>query len=275
MNDRLKQTLGLAGFLAVSLVPACAELRLEFDPEELAVRADIADQPLQVWLRNTGSETVPILGGTLHVQIVGDDPSGGAPRLSGIDFHQAWGSLFRSDNATLTRIEHGPSLWSAVVITQPESMPVEVWIPPFGILPLVTVKIDTTGITPRPGGWRLRMAQTPEGDSILDRIDPEDRSVILPIRMRVEEALLGIRSASPTEAMTVKTQQGGALEIEFPIPTSGSVTLQSCRDLAEGVWLNVDQMPSSSGSRLRWTLSPETADERVFFRIVTSELKLP
>lgn len=271
MRKHLKTCLGWIGIGSALLVPASAELRLEVDPEDLVLQPETDGQTLVVWLRNTGPETVPVLGGTVHIQIVDGDPSQAAPRLGGLRFAETEETLFRSDNATLTRVEKGPRMWSALIITQPESMPVEVWIPPFSRTALVTVGIDATGVPNRPGGWRLRLADTSEGGSVLDRIDPEDRAVILPIPLRVEEGPLGFQPPSVVPNPTVRSLPGGTLEIQVPIPSSGSVFLESCRDLMEGDWRKVDRVAERAATGWRWTVPADIDAAPAFFRVVTSE----
>jgi hypothetical protein len=261
---RLRKILMLAGItLALSLQ---ADLRLHLSSPAVALLHDTGGQRVTVWLENRGLERVPVLGGTFHLQ-VGDGANQG-PRITGIEFPDHPDSLFRADNANLTRIEAGPRLWSAIVITEPESLPTEAWIPPLKNIPVVTFVVDTTGITAAASPVSLRMNGTRQGDSVFDQIDPTDRGLVQTLIPEAPEHLLSLVSLVSVPQVAIRVAQGGRIRIELPTTSAKSVRLERTDSLESGRWVPIDLIPESSGGSWIWDLGDPDGDGNTFYRIV-------
>jgi hypothetical protein len=249
---------------------AHAELRLQLDPSARALSRDSARERVAVWIENTGAESVPTLGGTLHFQIEeGRDTSAG-PRIVGLALPDQVDSLFRTDNASLTLIPTGPRLWSAVVITQPESLPIEVWIPPFQRLAIATLDLDTRGVSGEASTWRLKMASTQQGDSVLDQVDPEDRAMVSTLLPVATDLTLALERPLDSLGPKVAVLGDGRIAISFPAPVSGRGRLERSTALEGQPWHPVEDSPVVSDSAWHWQLPPAGPESQAFYRIVTT-----
>ena len=265
-------SVGRAGLLAAVVVclPCSAELRLELDGSARELEAGKAGQKVVLWLENTGSEAIPVLGGTLQFQIGEGIGEVGGPRITGLQLTDQPGSLFRTDNAGVTTIEHSPWMWTALVITVPESLPTEVWIPPFQRLPIATAILDATGVSGPVQGWKVRLVGTAVGDSLFDRIDPSDRGVVVPIPASTgpEDLVLGLAVRTPV--LRMGHSEGGGMAFEFPVPNTREVHLERCGSLGQEAWRRVEATARSVGGVLRWELPEDEGSTQGFYRVVVS-----
>ena len=262
------RTLVLASVLAT--VSSRAELRLELDPAATRIPRGTKDHRVVVWLENNGLEAVPVLGGTLQVQIGTGSGESGAPRIVGLHLPDQAGSLFRTDNAALTTVERSPWMWTGLILTVPESLPTEVWVPPLQRLPIATLILDASTVSESVSGWRLLLRGTVEGDSVFDQIDPDDRGVVVPILPEAAGQVLALDAAPMVSTPSLQALGDGTMAIGFPIPATGTAHLERSASLESGVWQRLDQAPRVEGQRWRWQVSPDAGNAQMFYRIVTS-----
>jgi len=268
-----KSSAGVWPLVAVSILamtPARAELRLELDPAATRIPVGQKDHRVVVWLHNSGLEAIPVLGGTLQVQIGTGSGESGAPRIVGLHLPDQTGSLFRADNAALTTVERSPWRWTGLILTVPESLPTEVWVPPLQRLPIATVILDASALSGTVSSWRMFLRDTAEGDSVFDQIDPADRGVVVPIAPEAAEQVLALDTTPQAPSLTVQTSEDGTMSLGCPIAATGSVHLERRVSLESGVWQRLDQAPRVEGPRWRWDLAPEGGSSQMFYRIVTS-----
>jgi hypothetical protein len=254
----------------LGLFPGRAELHFRLESASTSLSPESTGQRVTVWIENQGSESVPVLGGTFHFQIEDGSEVGTGPRILGVDFPDQTPSLFRRDNASLALQAFGSRIWSAIVITQPESLPIEAWILPFQRLALATLTLATQGTAVNSSPWRLRMRGTSQGDSILDRIDPEDRGMVLSVVPVVSDMLLTLGPGTEQTGMRVGLLASGHIEISIPIPLGSEVKLERSTAIQGQPWDRVEVVPDNLGSALRWKLPPDEGVSQTFYRIVLS-----
>lgn len=260
-----------AAFLLACLVGALegkAELRLQLDPSALSLSPGSSRERVVVWIQNTGGESIPVLGGTLHFQIEEGGDTGVGPAIVGVDLPDQSNGLFRSDNASVSRVRSSSRLWSTILITQPETLPIEVWIPPFQRLAIATLDLDMKGVTSALSTWRLRMVGTRQGDSVLDQIDPADRGSVLPRVLVDSELVLSVSPPAASLAVGVEVLGDGRISISLPGPVSGQVRLERSTALEGQPWHPVESAPVISGPGWRWQLPADGVEPQLFYRVV-------
>lgn len=246
-----------------------AGLRLGPEGDRVVLLPNRSGQRVLVWLENTGIEPIPVLGGTFHFQLEGGSDPAVAPRITGITLPEVEGSLFRMGNASLFNLVSETRLSTALVITQPESLPTEVWIPALQKLPLVTLVLDTSGIGEIPSTWTFRMVGTRQGDSLFDQIDPTDRFAVASIVPVAPGFSVTVSSlpAGPS-APTVRILAAGQLSLDFPATGTSGVRLERGRSLDAPVWEAVDLLPQRIGSSWHWDLPVTEDTSQSFYRVV-------